>query len=127
MEPGSPFDPGIQALVIHLHLTQAISFERLSEMMKAIFGLEISEGAIANTLQRALKPMLTAAEAIGALVLAGDDESIKTWQTIAHRITELSTKLGQRRGNDGSRGYSKSEATQPNIGPSTDGRKVAWE
>ena len=64
MEPGSPFGPGIQALVIHLHVTQAISFEHLGEMMKAIFGLEISEGAIANILQRALKPMLAAAEAI---------------------------------------------------------------
>lgn len=65
MEPGSPFGPGIQALAIHLHFTQAISFERLSEMMKAIFSLEISEGAIANILQRSLKPMLAAAEAIG--------------------------------------------------------------
>lgn len=29
-EPGSPFGPGIEALIIHLHVTQAISFERLS-------------------------------------------------------------------------------------------------
>ena len=29
-EPGSPFGPGIEALIIHLHITQAVSFERLS-------------------------------------------------------------------------------------------------
>ena len=99
MEPGSPFGPGIQALVIHLHVTQAISFERLGEMMKAIFGLEISEGAIANILQRALKPMLTAAEAIGeevrrAEVIASDETSArvagrKHWQWVMHTTTAV--------------------------------------
>jgi transposase len=30
MPPGSPFGPGIVALIVHLHVTQAISFERLA-------------------------------------------------------------------------------------------------
>jgi hypothetical protein len=82
MEQGSPFGPGIQALVIHLHVTQAISFERQGEMMKATFGLELSEGAIANILQRAPKPMLAAAVAIAeearrAEVLASDETSAR--------------------------------------------------
>jgi len=34
------------------------------------------------------------AEQIGALVLAGDEEGIKTWQAIARRITELSDQIG---------------------------------
>jgi transposase len=99
MEPGSPFGPGIQALVIHLHVTQAISFERLGDMMKAIFGLEISEGAIANILQRALAPMLAAASAIGedvrrAEVVASDETSArvagrKHWQWVMHTTTAV--------------------------------------
>ncbi|WP_262313471.1 IS66 family transposase zinc-finger binding domain-containing protein [Acidiphilium sp. AL] len=31
--PGSPFGPGLCALIIHLHITQAISFERLALLM----------------------------------------------------------------------------------------------
>jgi len=48
-EPGSPFGPGIGALIIHLHITQAVSFERLSRLMAEVFGLSISEGAIAKS------------------------------------------------------------------------------
>ena len=52
-EPGSPFGPGIEALILHLHITQAVSFERLARMMAEVFGLTISEGAITNILARA--------------------------------------------------------------------------
>ncbi len=43
LAPGSPFGPGIVALVVHLHVTQAIGFERLSRLMSEVFGLIISE------------------------------------------------------------------------------------
>jgi transposase len=99
MEPGSPFGPGIQALVIHLHVTQAISFERLHVMMKTVFGLDISEGAIANILRRAMKPMVAAADAIGeevrnAAVIASDETSArvtgrKYWQWVLHTTTAV--------------------------------------
>jgi transposase len=46
-EPVSPFGPGIAALILHLHITQAISFERLARVMAEVFGLTISGGAIA--------------------------------------------------------------------------------
>jgi transposase len=55
-EPGSPFGPGICALILHLHITQAVSFERLARLMAEVFGLSISEGAIANILARAQAP-----------------------------------------------------------------------
>ena len=32
-EPGSPFGPGLCALVVHLHATQAIGFERLARLL----------------------------------------------------------------------------------------------
>ena len=87
-EPGSPFGPGIEALIIHLHITQAIGFERLSRLMSEVFGLTISEGAIANILARAKTPLVAAAATIAAAVRAsqvvGSDETSarvrgKTW------------------------------------------------
>jgi len=87
-EPGSPFGPGVAALIIHLHITQAVSFERLSRLMAEVFGLSISEGAIANILARAETPLAAAAEAIAAAVrtspVVGSDETSarvrgKTW------------------------------------------------
>ena len=48
MLPGSPFGPGIAALAIYLHTRHMVSYNRLVEMFKGLFGLEISEGAIAN-------------------------------------------------------------------------------
>ena len=71
-EPGSPFGPGIEALILHLRITQAISFERLARLMGEVFGLEISEGAIANILARAETPLLAAADTIAAAVRASD-------------------------------------------------------
>jgi transposase len=50
MEPGSPFGSSIQSLVTYLRYTHAISYERLSEILSSVFGLSISEGAIANLL-----------------------------------------------------------------------------
>ena len=87
-EPGSPFGPGVEALIIHLHITQAVSFERLARLMGEVFGLSISEGAIANILVRAQTPLVAAAETIAAAVRAspvvGSDETSarvrgKTW------------------------------------------------
>jgi transposase len=88
LEPGSPFGPGLRALIIHLHVTQAVSFQRLTRLMAEVFGLTISEGAIANMLARAEAPLLAAAAPIAAVVRAspvvGSDETSarvcgKTW------------------------------------------------
>jgi transposase len=55
LEPGSPFGSSIEALAVYLHHCQAISFERLSALFLDIFGLTISEGALANLFKR-VKP-----------------------------------------------------------------------
>src|SRR5262249_6398442 len=52
MSLGSPFGPGIVALVTYLHGCQMVSYARLAEMLDGLFGLKISEGAIANMLAR---------------------------------------------------------------------------
>ena len=79
MAPGSPFGPGIAALVLHLHITQAISFERLSRLMGEVFGLTISKCAIANILARAEKSLLAAcvpiADGVRVSLVVGSDET----------------------------------------------------
>lgn len=55
LEPGSPFGPSIEALAVYMHHCQAIGFERLSALFRDIFGLPISEGALANLFKR-VKP-----------------------------------------------------------------------
>jgi len=88
MAPGSPFGPGLAALILHLHITQAISFERLVRLLDEVFGVTISEGAIANLMARAEAPMIVAAEKIAdevrsSPVVASDETSArvkgKTW------------------------------------------------
>lgn len=99
MAPGSPFGPGLCALVLHLHVTQAIGFERLVRLMDEVFGVEISEGAIANILARAEAPMIVAAEKIGAevrasKVVASDETSARVkgqtwWQWVLLSTTAV--------------------------------------
>ena len=88
MPPGSPFGPSIVALVAYLHGCQMVSYARLAEMLDGLFGLKISEGAIANMLQRAARPFADAADEIAAEVrasevIASDETSArvkgKTW------------------------------------------------
>ena len=55
LEPGSPFGPSIEALAVYLHHYQAIGFERLCALFRDIFGVPISEGALANLFKR-VKP-----------------------------------------------------------------------
>jgi len=64
MAPGSPFGPGIVALVTYLHGCEMVSYARLAEMLNGLFGLKISEGAIANMLARAAKPFAECAQTI---------------------------------------------------------------
>lgn len=88
MAPGSPFGPGLCTLIVHLHVTQMIGFERLSKLMAELFGLTISQGAIANILARAEPRLAAAADLIAAdvrasAVIASDETSArvkgKTW------------------------------------------------
>src|SRR5260370_33883528 len=66
--PGSPFGPGLVALILHLHVTQAIGFERLVRLLDEVVGICISEGAIANMLARPGTPLTAAAAAPAAEV-----------------------------------------------------------
>jgi soluble P-type ATPase len=52
MEPGSPFGHRIAALVTTIRYGHGISYNRMQQMLGEVFGLKISEGAIANILIR---------------------------------------------------------------------------
>ena len=51
-QPGTPFGPGIRSLLTYLHHSHHIGFERLSRIAAELFGLVISEGAVANIFRR---------------------------------------------------------------------------
>ncbi|MFQ5956103.1 MAG: transposase, partial [Kiloniellales bacterium] len=59
LEPGSPFGPSIEALVLYLRYQHAIGYERLSKLFGDLYGLKISQGALAGLFQR-VKPSFDA-------------------------------------------------------------------
>lgn len=88
MAPGSPFGPRIVSTVTYFHASQMVSYSRLTEMLSGVFGLALSEGAIANMLRRAARPFADAADRIAQIVrnspvIASDETSArvagKTW------------------------------------------------
>jgi transposase len=88
MPEGTPFGPGITAIVTYLHGCQMIGYKRLTEVCQGLLGLTISQGAIANMLARVGEAIAAPAERIAAEVrasevIASDETSArvkgKTW------------------------------------------------
>jgi transposase len=108
MPPGSPFGPDLAALIVHLHVTQAIGFERLARLLEEVFGLRISEGAIANLLARAQTPLAASAATIAAevrtsKVVASDETSARVkgknwWQWVLLSSTAVHHLIADSRG-----------------------------
>jgi transposase len=108
MAPGSPFGPDLTALILHLHVTQAIGFERLVRLLDEVFGTRISEGAIANMLARAEAPLTAAAETTAAeirrsKVVASDETSARVegknwWQWVLLSSTAVHHLIANSRG-----------------------------
>src|SRR5713101_2627146 len=68
LEPGSPFGRSVAAMAIYLRYGHAIAYERLSLLFAHLFGLSISEGALANLFQRAQPAFIDrASEILGAV------------------------------------------------------------
>ena len=108
MPPGSPFGRDLIALILHLHVTQAIGFERLVRLLDEVFGIRISEGAIANILARAGTPLTAAAETTaaavrGSRVVASDETSARVagknwWQWVLVSSTAVHHLIADSRG-----------------------------
>src|ERR1700751_3394316 len=106
--PASPFGPNLVALILHLHVTQAIGFERLVRLLDEVFGVRVSEGAIANRLARAGTPLTAAAETTAAevrssKVVASDETSARVegknwWQWVLLSSTAVHHLIADSRG-----------------------------
>ena len=107
MPPGTPFGPGIRSLLMYLHHSHHIGFERLSRLSAELFGLMISEGAIANIFRRTGDAMAAAAQAITdklltAKVIASDETTTRTngitqWQWVFISDQAVLHKIAPRR------------------------------
>jgi transposase len=110
MPPGSPFGSGIVTLVTYFHGCQMVGYARLAEMLEDLFGLKISQGAIANILLRAAEPLDERAQTIhetvrNSPVIASDETSARVkgmtfWQwtfvtsmAVAHLIAPTRGKI----------------------------------
>ncbi len=71
LEPGSPFGPNLRAFVVYLRSVQGIPLARLSHVLRDLFGLEISEGALVNILSASRKPFTAQTSLIKARLMAG--------------------------------------------------------
>jgi transposase len=108
MPQGSPFGPNIVALVVYLRTRQMVSYARLVEMLRDLFGLTLSQGAIANLLQRAAKPFAAEAERIAvrvrqAKVVHSDETSARVkgrnwWQWVFGSAEAVSHRIAPTRG-----------------------------
>jgi transposase len=68
--------------VTYLHACQMVSYNRMTEVLDGLFGLKLSEGAIANMLARAAKPFAAQAAEIAdtvrqSPVIASDETSAR--------------------------------------------------
>lgn len=79
LEPGSPFGTSIASLVTYLRYSHAISYQRLSQLLSELYGLKLSQGAIANLLQRVQgqleTPVAKIVERLRSARLVGSDET----------------------------------------------------
>ena len=57
MAPGTPLGKRLHAFAAYLHHHHAIAYRRLSRLFREVWGLSISEGAIANALKRCGRAM----------------------------------------------------------------------
>ena len=108
MMPGTPFGPGIAAVVTYLHGCQMVSYNRMTEVLDGLFGLKMSEGAIANMLARAAEPFAANAAAIAQIVrsspvIASDETSARVcgkthWQWTFAAATAVYHTIAPTRG-----------------------------
>ncbi len=71
LEPGSPFGPNLRAFVIYLRSVQGIPMARLTDALKDLFGLDISEGALINILGAAREAFAAQTSLIKERLLSG--------------------------------------------------------
>ncbi len=71
LEPGSPFGPNLRAFVFYLRSVQGIPLARLTDVLRDVLGLEISEGALVNILRAGRPAFCEQVRRIRAALLSG--------------------------------------------------------
>jgi transposase len=92
LEPERVFGGQIEALVSYLHQVHHLSYVRLQEVLRDVFGLEISLGALVNSIQRVAQQLEQSAEEIretlrGSTVIGSDETGARVdgrneWQWV---------------------------------------------
>jgi transposase len=82
LEPRRTFGPGIEARLSYLHERHHVSYERLVELCRDLFGLKISQGGIENALRRLVDQARPTYAAIretvrGSPVLNSDETGVR--------------------------------------------------
>jgi transposase len=71
MPPGSPFGTNLRALALHLRFSQHIGLARLEGLLRDVFGVRISQGALVNLLKAAAAPFAAQAGRLRERLLQG--------------------------------------------------------
>jgi transposase len=94
MAPGSPFGPNLRALALHLRFSQGIGFDRLQGVLRDVFGVAISQGALVNMVRAAAAAFAAQAARLAerlraSPVLASDETGLRVagkngWLWVVH-------------------------------------------
>lgn len=94
MAPGSPFGPNLRALALHLRFSQGIGFDRLQRLLRDVFGVAISQGALVNMARAAAAAFAAQAARLAerlraSPVLASDETGLRVggkngWLWVVH-------------------------------------------
>lgn len=94
MAPGSPFGSNLRALALHLRFSQGIGFDRLQGVLRDVFGVAISQGALVNLVRAAVAPFAAQAARLAdrlrqSPVLASDETGLRVggkngWLWVIH-------------------------------------------
>jgi transposase len=71
LEPGSPFGPNLRAFVFYLRSVQGIPLARLTDVLRDLLGLAISEGALVSILKAGQPAFAKQVNRIKSALLAG--------------------------------------------------------
>lgn len=78
-EPRRTFGPNLEALVVYLREVHHLGYQRLEHLLKGLFGLSISQGALVNILKRVARQVEPVVEGIRQWVrhspVIGSDET----------------------------------------------------
>jgi transposase len=107
LEPGSPFGPNLRAVVLYLRAVQGLPLERLSHVLRDLFGLAISEGALVNILSASREAFAAQTQAIqqhlkSGTVLESDETGIRVgkanwWLWVFHHADSAVFVIDQHR------------------------------